>query len=160
MLIAGLTNNPYLENQKHATAVALPNPESLSSGSQDSVTLSPEAKAAFEKLAAYPAWAGQYLPKVNVLNNADSHKTGYAAWEAGFRGTYKNELNEYNNKFKDYYEQTKAELGITTRDDYYSQVIAPENGNLNFKQTFESKVAGDPRMLQLMKTLGIQQPGA
>lgn len=111
MLIAGLPNTPYLENHRRFPGTAEQNPVQLSSSSMDTVTLSPEAKAAFEKLAAYPAWAGKYLPKVNVLNNADSRKTGYAAWEAGFRDTYKNALSEYDSKFNNYYEQTRAEQG-------------------------------------------------
>tara|TARA_R110002110_G_scaffold33533_1_gene114725 strand:- start:44097 stop:44549 length:453 start_codon:yes stop_codon:yes gene_type:complete len=120
------------------------------------VTISPEAMKEFEKLAVYPGWAGNYLPQVNVLNNPDSHKVGYAAWESEFRSQHSDELAEYGNKFKSYYEETKAELKITSAEDYYEKVINNEEKNTSFQQSFEQKLANDPRMLVLMSTLNIK----
>ncbi len=127
--------------------------------SQDEVTLSPEARKAFEKLAMYSGQAGKYLPKVNVLNNADSHKIGYPAWASDFRNTYKTQLNEYSSKFHDYYNDTKAEHGIETASDHYEKVIQAEKGDdFTFQQSFEDKLKSDPRMLELMDILGIKKP--
>ncbi len=160
MQITGLSDNPYIQNRSVSIGAGVTSQSPPSNTSQDRVTLSPEAKAEFEKLAAYPGWAGEYLPKVNVLSGeVGSHTKGYAAWEANFRDAHQNELSEYNSKFKDYYQETKAEHGIATNDDHYTQVIAANDGNPAFKQTFENKVAGDPRMLELMSILGIKQPG-
>lgn len=160
MQITGLSNNPYIQNRSVSTGAGVQPPVPPSNNSQDSVTLSPEAKAEFEKLAAYPGWAGEYLPKVNVLSGeVGSHTKGYAAWESSFRDAHQNELSEYNSRFKDYYQETKAEHGIATNDDHYSQVIAANDRNPAFKHAFENKVAGDPRMLELMSILGIKQPG-
>ncbi len=160
MQITGLSNNSYIQNRSVSTGVGVPPQTPQSNTNQDSVTLSPEAKAEFEKLAAYPGWAGEYLPKVNVLSGeVGSHTKGYAAWESSFRDAHKIELSEYTSKFNEYYEETKAEHGLATNDDHYTQVIAANDGNPAFKQTFENKVAGDPRMLELMSILGIKQPG-
>ena len=159
MLITGLSNNNYPENRNLHNSTTVQNKLSLSGIDQDSVTLSPEAREEFEKLAAYPGWAGEYLPKVNVLNNPDAHKTGYSAWATSFRDTHRSELNEYNSKFRDYYQEAKTEHGIVTKDDHYTQVIAAKDENPAFKQTFESKISRDPRMLELMNILGIKQPG-
>lgn len=125
---------------------------------QDKVTLSPEAQKEFEKLAAYPSSIGEYLPKVNTLNNTDAHKIGYATWETSFRDSYKLELKEYGDKFNAYYNQTKAEFGIHNAYEHYEKVIKPEGNNPAFQHAFEDKLRSDPRMLQLMNVLGIKQP--
>jgi hypothetical protein len=160
MLITGLSNSPYINNGSLSSNAHVQTQALQSNANPDSVTLSPEAKTELEKLAAFPGWAGEYLPKVNVRpSGVGSQTIGYSEWETRFKDAHQNELNEYNSKFKDYYEETKAEHGIVTRDDYYTKVIAAADGNPAFKQSFENKVSGDPRMLQLMTVLGIKQPG-
>lgn len=123
-----------------------------------SVTLSPEAIAEFEKLAAYTEQAGEYLPKVTVLNNSESHKIGYSAWAESFRDTYKNELSEYSDKFRAYYEETKIDHDILTDDDHYEKVLRLKGGNVYFQKDFEDRLKSDPRMLELMSVLGINSP--
>ncbi len=160
MQITGLSNNPSIYNRSLSTNANVQTQAPSPNTNQDSVTLSPEVKTELEKLAAYPGWAGDYLPQVNVRpSGVGSHTIGYSEWETGFKDVHQNELSEYNSKFKDYYEETKAEQGIVTSDDYYTKVIAAADGNPAFKQSFENKVSGDPRMLQLMSILGIKQAG-
>ena len=134
-----------------------PENSAVPSSGEDKLSLSPEAMKGLEKLAAYPGWAGDYLPQVNVLNNPDANKIGYAAWEMEYRDTHKSELQEYERTFTRFYEETKIEHGILTADDHYEKVISAEDGNLAFQQTFESKLRGDPRMLELMGILGVKQ---
>jgi len=131
---------------------------STPSSSSDNVTLSPEAMKAFEKLAVYAGPAGDYLPQVQVLNNADSHKIGYAAWETSFKDTHQAELEEYGNRFNAHYEDTKAEFDILTADDHHTKVISAKDFNPEFQQVFEDKLRNDPRMLALMDRLGIDKP--
>ena len=157
MQISGISNNQYGRittetTQQQSTSAASPQ------NNQDTVTLSPEAMKEFKKLAMYAGKAGDYLPKVNVLNNPDSHKIGYAAWEMNFRETYRAELDEYGDKFNAYYEETKAEFDIVTADDHYEKVVSVEGFNPAFQQTFEDKLRDDPRMLSLMNILGIKPP--
>lgn len=125
---------------------------------ESNVTLSPEAMVEFEKLAMYTEQTGEYLPIVTVLNNSDSHKVGYGAWAEDFQDTYKNELSEYGDKFKGYYEETKIDHEIFTADDHYEKVISLKGGNAEFQQAFEDKMKSDPRMLELMGVLGIMKP--
>ncbi|WP_193181811.1 hypothetical protein [Nisaea sediminum] len=87
-----------------------------------------------ESHAMYPGWMGVYLPKVSVLNNPDSTKVGYAAWEQSFRSEHRNELSEYSGKLKQYF----AEASTRT--------------------AFEQSVSTDARMLELMDNLEIRRP--
>ena len=159
MQISGISNNFYTPINNSASSQSKQS-VSIGNGSthESSVTLSPEAMAEFEKLAAYTEQAGEYLPKVTVLNNSDAHKVGYTAWAEDFQNTYKNELSEYSDKFKSYYEETKVDHGIFTVDDHYEKVLSLKGGNTEFQHTFEEKLKSDPRMLELMSILGIKQP--
>lgn len=159
MPIFGISNHPRgLENisvpSQSNQAIASNN----ASSREPSVTISPEAKAEFEKLAAYTAQTGKYLPKATVLNNSDSHKIGYAAWAEDFQNTYRNELKEYREKFHRLYEENKIEHGIHTADQHYEKVLSLKGGNTEFQQDFEDKLKRDPRMLELMNLLGITAP--
>jgi hypothetical protein len=159
MQISGISNNLLGPIN---TSVHSQSKQSINTGgastSDSSVTLSPEAMAEFEKLAAYTEQAGEYLPKVTVLNNSDSHKIGYSAWAESFQDTYKNELSEYGDKFKEYYEETKIDHGIFTENDHYEKVLSLKGGNIEFQQSFEDKLKGDTKMLELMSILGIKPP--
>lgn len=159
MQISGVSNNFF--NAINHSVTSQPN-QSVKTGNVPAreleTTLSPEARKEFEKLGMYTEQTGEYLPKVNILNNSDSHKVGYWAWAEGFQNTYRNELSEYGDKFKAYYEETKIEHGILTADDHYEKVISLKGGNVEFQQAFEDKLSSDTRMLELMEILGIQKP--
>lgn len=159
MQISGIYNNHYSQTNTHASSQSKQsiNTESMLAR-ESSVTLSAEAMAEFEKLAMYTEQTGEYLPKVTIINNSDSHKIGYGAWAEDFQNTYKNELSEYGDKFKGYYEKTKIDHGIFTADDHYEEVLSLKGGNTEFQQAFEDKLKGDPRMLELMSILGINRP--
>jgi|GEM_PF-3844252 len=159
MQISGISNNHYepINTSASSRSKQLNNTGNVPTR-ESSVTLSPEAMAEFEKLAMCTEQAGAFLPKVTVLNNPDSHKIGYAAWAEGFQNTFKNELSEYGDKFKGYYEETKIDHGIFTIEDHYEKVLSLKGGNVEFQQAFEDKLKNDPRMLELMSILGIKQP--
>tara|TARA_E500000318_G_scaffold49001_3_gene46062 strand:- start:1909 stop:2295 length:387 start_codon:yes stop_codon:yes gene_type:complete len=86
-----------------------------------------------EAHAMYPGWVGEYLPKVNVLNNPDSTQVGYFAWESSFRWEHKQELEEDGGKLKQIYAEASTEN--------------------EFKQAIDN----DPRMLDLMEILEIRR---
>lgn len=124
----------------------------------DRVTLSPEATKELEKLAAYSGKASTYLPGATNLNNPNLFKPGYASQLANFENQHRAELNEYQGKFKDYYNQTKLDFGIHTNEQHYQRVTHARDNNPDFQRAFEDKLRGDPRMLELMGKLGVKQP--
>ena len=159
MQISGMPNNFY---ESINTSISPQSKQSINTGSVSTreldVRISPEAMAELEKMAMYTEQTAEYLPKVTVLNNSDSHKIGYGAWAESFQNTYKNELSEYGDKFKGFYEETKIDHAIFTADDHYEKVISLKGGNTEFQKGFEDKLKGDPRMLELMGILGIKKP--
>lgn len=160
MQINGFTNSTYFnfETNRQQNEPTTQIQHRTAKRQHDQVTLSTDTATKLEKFAAYPGWAGKYIAKVNVLNNPDSQKVGYAAWESDFRAAHHHELKEYNSKFKAHYEQAKIEHNINTRDEYYTQVIAASDDNTTFRDSVESKIRGDTRMLELMSILGIRPP--
>jgi hypothetical protein len=103
-------------------------------------TRASESEKAFSDLvtgleahAMYPGWVGEYLPKVNVLNNPDSIRVGYFAWESSFRWEHRQELEEYGGKLKQFYAEAPTE------------------------DEFKQAIDNDPRMLDLMDILEIRR---
>lgn len=163
MQISGIANQYLQTINATDTSKAKPSLDvgNLPSGiqsSSDSISISPEATKEFKKLAMYTEQASEFLPKVNVLNNADAHNVGYSAWAEDFQSQHKSELEEYNGKFKEYYAATKIEHGIQNADDHYEKVLSLKEGNTEFQQDFENKLSTDPRMIELMDILGIKKP--
>lgn len=138
---------------------------SPTSGSKDTVSISDAGMRALDsdasegvKRFALPDWMGDFSAKVNILNNEDSTKIGYAAWEQDFRGSHKNELSEYGEAFNKHFEQAKKEYGITSQVDMYEKIIkSPENSE-SLRQSLVEKLQSDPEIMALMETLGIKRP--
>ena len=101
-----------------------------------------QAEKPLEDYAAYPDWMGDYIPAVNQLNDLESGKTGTAAQDQAYRSQHDEALDEYGGKLRAYWTETTAAHG----DDIHSADV---------KQDFEAKVQNDPRMVELMDTLGV-----
>lgn len=127
----------------------------------DKVTISAQGKALSEQTPegllrfALPSWFTDYVPKVNVLNNENSHQTGYVAWADSYRDTYKNEMQEFGKIFNEAFESAKAEHGIITQDDMYEKVIKNPTFSETLRQAVDEKILAAPRGLELMNILGL-----
>ena len=147
---ATLGKQELLPSQRSHTTQDAPQVE------QEKVSISRQAQQPFEQLAAYPGWADDYIPKVNILSHNLSQQSGHAAWEAQYRSDFSKELHDYNTLFNQHFTETKKDFDITDSEAFYKKVIQAGEEASAFQQRFENKIMNDPQMTTLMQKLGIK----
>jgi hypothetical protein len=139
----------------------------------DTVTISPAARAALfssggggTPAGAYPLeyysipqWQADLMPV--VLSGKLGGKGGEGMYERGGNlvGKYDSELSEYGKLFDSHLKAILQQEGITTTPEYHQAMIVDKESSEKIRSLMTKDMAGDKRMTELMKTLGIPLPG-
>ncbi len=153
--MANLTGKSKAHKTEHNIQPELPQ------NNTEQVTISAQGKALSDQTPegllrfALPSWFTDYIPSVNVLNNANTHQTGYTAWADSYRNTYNNEMQEFGKIFNEAFESAKAEHGISTQNDMYEKVIKNQDFSEMLRKSVDEKILSVPGAVELMNILGL-----
>jgi hypothetical protein len=94
--------------------------------------------------------------KLSQVRNNDPNRQAELEKEV-FRNKYNKELSEYGSILHESFKDALVKNGVNSTADYYEKVILDKGSSETIHQDMSSRLADDPRALELMQILGITQ---
>jgi len=90
----------------------------------------------------------------SYLQNDPKHQAKLVKDE--FLGQFKGEIAEYVNSLQTCYREALEENGVSSPAEYYEKVVLDKEYSEKIRRSLQDRVERNPRMLELMATLGVQ----